>query len=117
LTHLHITTWALAVILFFVVLGIGSNKKSGKIVHMILRLFYILVILSGVELIFRYNVFNSGQSGEYIAKIIIGIIVIALMEMILVRKGKEKPTKGLWIGFIIALILVVLLGFRLPLGF
>lgn len=39
------------------------------------------------------------------------------MEMLLIRKKKEKSTGGLWIGFVVVLVLTVLLGLHLPIGF
>ncbi|MCY7916566.1 YisL family protein [Bacillus vallismortis] len=115
MTHLHITTWVVALILLFVSYSLYSsrNAKGAKITHMILRLFYILIILTGVELFVRFANWN----GEYAGKIILGIITIGLMEMLLIRKKKEKSTGGLWIGFVIVLVLTVLLGLHLPIGF
>lgn len=80
---------------------------------MILRLFYILIILTGAELFVRFANWN----GEYAGKMILGIITIGLMEMLLIRKKKEKSTGGLWVGFVIVLLLTVLLGLHLPIGF
>jgi hypothetical protein len=36
--------------------------------------------------------------------------------MILVRAKKKKPTRIFWIQFVIVLIVVILLGLRLPIG-
>ncbi|MEH7524143.1 DUF1516 family protein, partial [Bacillus sp. JJ1503] len=40
--HAHITTWVLALVLFFVALGLHKSGKARalKVVQMILRLFY-----------------------------------------------------------------------------
>ncbi|OLQ57706.1 hypothetical protein BHT94_01080 [Bacillus licheniformis] len=115
MTHLHITTWVVALILLFVSYSLyaSGSTKGGKITHMILRLFYILIILTGAELFVRFANWN----GEYAGKMILGIITIGLMEMLLIRKKKEKSTGGLWIGFVIVLVLTVLLGLHLPIGF
>ncbi|WP_406621641.1 YisL family protein [Bacillus atrophaeus] len=115
MTHMHIASWIVALILLFVSYGLYSSgsAKGVKITHMILRLFYILIILTGAELFIRFANFN----GEYAGKMLLGIITIGLMEMILIRKKKEKSTGGLWIGFIIVLVLTVLLGLHLPIGF
>ncbi|RPK07277.1 hypothetical protein BSBH6_00901 [Bacillus subtilis] len=115
MTHLHITTWVVALILLFVSYSLyaSGSAKGGKITHMILRLFYILIILTGAELFVRFANWN----GEYAGKMILGIITIGLMEMLLIRKKKEKSTGGLWIVFVIVLVLTVLLGLHLPIGF
>ncbi|MEC1261600.1 YisL family protein [Bacillus swezeyi] len=115
MTHMHITTWVIALILVIVSYGLYSagNRKGAKIAHMILRLFYILIILTGAELLFRFTVWN----GEYIAKAVLGLVTVGLMEMLLIRRKKEKSITGIWVGFIVVLLLTIALGLRLPLGF
>ncbi|MGD6817710.1 YisL family protein [Metabacillus sp. 113a] len=113
--HLHITSWILGLVLFFAAyyLHTSGNAKASKIVHMILRVFYILIIVSGVTVVLGIY----GMYAEYIIKGVSGLWVIASMEMILVRSRKGKPVRSFWIQLIIALVLVLLLGWRLPLGF
>ncbi|OMP67109.1 YisL family protein [Domibacillus epiphyticus] len=108
-THLHITTWAVAVILFFIALG-----KPSKGVHMALRLFYVLILISGFLLFMKYN---SVDPMMYGLKMLGGILTIGLMEMTLVRKKKGKGTSGVLIGAVILLLITIVLGFRLPIGF
>ncbi|MCD7034908.1 YisL family protein [Metabacillus sp. GX 13764] len=117
-THLHITAWALGIILFFaaVFLFQSGKAKPFKIVHMITRVFYILILASGLQL-FLAGYTIKKFTGEYYGKLLIGLVILVLMEMILVRMKKGKALKGLWIGFVIALVLVIFLGLRLPLGF
>ncbi|MBZ5752855.1 YisL family protein [Metabacillus rhizolycopersici] len=115
MTHMHITTWVVAIILFFVANSLlkSGKEKPSKIVHMVLRLFYILVLVTGFIMVTGlYEI-----DGEYIGKIILGIVTIGMMEMVLVKSKKGKPTKVFWILFFAAFILTVLLGLRLPLGF
>jgi hypothetical protein len=114
MVHAHMTTWFLALILFFVALGLHkSGKEKGfKVLKMILRVLYILILATGLGLIFSL----STISFLYIVKVAVGLWVIAMIEMILGRTAKGAPTKGLWIQFIIALLLVLYLGFSLPLG-
>lgn len=117
-THLHITTWLLGIILFFVAVSLfnSGKMKPFTIVHMITRVFYILILATGVQLFLKgYTI--TKYTGEYYGKLLIGLIIIVLMEMILVRTKKRKPVKTLWIIFVIALILVIFLGLRLPFGF
>ena len=113
--HMHITTWVVAIILFFVANSLlkSGKEKPAKIVHMVLRLFYIFVLVSGFMIVSGlYQI-----DGEYIGKIILGIVTIGMMEMVLVKSKKGKPTRVFWILFFVAFILTVLLGLRLPLGF
>lgn len=114
-THLHITTWVVALILFFVAAGMNKASKGRKISHMILRLMYILVTLTGVALFI--TALDFGQGMLYGLKFIAGLGVIAFMEMVLVRGAKGKSTTGMWIGLIVCLLAVLGLGFSLPMGF
>lgn len=83
-THLHITAWVIGIILFFVTYSMyKSGNPKAKMLHMITRLFYLLIILTGGMLITDF--------GAYAVKMIVGIIVIAAMEMVLVRTKKGKP--------------------------
>lgn len=121
MAHLHITSWVLAIILIFIVSAFyGQDKtKPGKIVHMILRLDYLLLLYSGGSLIGTYisNGVSGAMLGELIVKVIAGIWVIVSMEMIGVKTKKNKPVKVWWIQFVIAAIIAIGLGFgRLPLG-
>ncbi|QDP39765.1 YisL family protein [Radiobacillus deserti] len=117
-THLHITSWVLAIILLLVALSFykKDNQKAGKMVHMILRLDYLLILYSGGALLTDY--FETGAMlPEVITKLLAGIWVIGAVEMILMKTAKEKPARGAWIQFAIAFVLVLALGFgRLPLG-
>lgn len=113
MTHAHITSWLLAIILFFVVRGLykGGNEKGGKITHMILRVFYLLILITGFIMLFQVNI-----SLLYILKAAVGLWVIAIMEFLLMKTGKREPQNVLWIQFAIAFVLALLLGFSLPQG-
>ena len=113
MTHLHITSWVIAIILFIVALTLLKNKneKGARITSMILRLFYILVIVTGVVLFLQ---FNSG--GTYHVKMLAGVLVIAMMEMILAFTKKGRSTALYWVLFIVILFATIYLGFKLPLG-
>lgn len=116
MTHLHITAWVIAIILLFVVTSFykQGKEKPGKILHMILRLFFLIILFTGIHLFFIYTKID----GELIFKVITGIWTIVAMELITVKTKNDKPTKGAWIQFIIAFIIAILLGFgRLPMGF
>ncbi|CAN7467834.1 YisL family protein [Rossellomorea sp. LjRoot5] len=114
-THAHITTWVVAIILFFVAVGLhnAGKKKGMKVVHMILRLFYLLIILTGALLFWKHQGINPALYG---IKGLVGIGVIGMFEMILIRMNKGKSTNVLWIIMVIALLIVLYLGLRLPLG-
>lgn len=107
-THLHVTTWVIALVLFFIA---ALASKPNKGVHMALRLMYILVIISGGALFI-----NAEHNVPYDIKVLFGILVIGFMEMILVRKKKGKPTTMFWALFAIVLVVTLYLGFSMGLG-
>jgi len=115
MAHLHITAWVLAFILLFVVTAFykQGKEKPGKILHMILRLIYLVILYSGGSLFASYSNF----SGELFLKVLAGIWTIVSIELITVRTNKGKPTGAWWTQFVIAAIIAIVLGFaRLPLG-
>ncbi|WP_404451709.1 YisL family protein [Virgibacillus necropolis] len=116
-THLHVTAWALAFILFIVVviLNKSGKEKGAKIVHMILRLDYLLILFSGGSLLSAYFG-GSSMMGEAIFKGLAGIWAVFAMEMIAVKMARHEATKSFWIQLVIAVVITLILGFgRLPL--
>lgn len=113
--HGHITAWLLTIILFFVANAMikGQNKKGQKIVHMIVRVLYIAVLGTGLGLLFSMPELTT----LYVVKAVIGLWIISIMEMILVKRVKGKSVNIFWIQFAVALVLVLYLGFKLPMGF
>lgn len=114
-THAHITTWVVALILFVVAVALSNagNEKGKKIVQMILRIFYLLILMTGILLFWKHQGYNPALYGM---KFLGGVIVIAMMEMILVRMSKGKGTGLFWGVLIIAFIVTFILGIKLPLG-
>ena len=109
-TDLHITSWVVALILFFVALAITNPK----VVHMILRVFYILIIVTGGALFIEGMGFDGMLYG---LKFIAGILVIGMMEMTLVKKKKGKPYTTFLILVFVFFLIALFLGFKLPIGF
>jgi len=109
LIHAHVTSWVIALILFFVAISLEKKGKTkgAKIVKMILRVFYLLIIATGVGLLLML----SNITVLYILKAVIGLWIIGLFEMILGRVSKNKKTTVFWVQFIVALVLVFYLGF------
>ena len=94
-THLHITTWVIGIILFFITYALlKKGNPKAKMLHMITRLFYILIFLSGGMLISNFS--------YYAQKMIVGILVIAFMELVLVRTKKKKVPElyGLYLFYL-----------------
>lgn len=110
-THFHIMTWVVGIVLFIVAAALPKTSKGRKITHMIARLFYILILVSGVLLFIRYSSINSAMYG---VKFLLGLFVIVFMELILVRSAKDKKVLTMWILFAIFAFATMLLGFLLP---
>ncbi|HSJ37880.1 MAG TPA: YisL family protein [Planococcus sp. (in: firmicutes)] len=113
-THLHITTWVIAIVLFFAAAFMNPASKGRKIVHMVLRLFYVLVIITGLALFIAHSSFDAMQYG---LKFLFGLLTIGMMEMVLVRGKKQKSVTLFWILFAVFLLASLFYGFKLPIGF
>lgn len=112
-THLHITTWVVGIILFLVAAFMAHESKGRKITHMVLRLFYILIIVTGLALFIEWS---SSDPMVYGLKFLFGIVTIGMMEMVLVRSKKQKPVGMFWALFALSLFITMFLGFLLPIG-
>lgn len=121
MTHMHITAWTLGLILFIVALTLykKGNQKTAPIAHVILRMIYFFIIITGGLLTWDY--FQGYQMpiiGEVIVKAIAGGWIVVMMELILTGTKRGKTNTADWIQFWIALVIVIVLGFfRLPMGF
>lgn len=112
-THLHITTWVIALVLFIVAAMMNRESKGRKISHMILRLFYILIIITGLALFIEWS---SSDAMQYGLKFLFGILTIGMMEMVLVRSKKQKPVTLFWVLFAVFFFVTLFFGFKLPVG-
>ena len=112
-THMHITTWVLALVLFLIAALSGKKMKA---VHMILRLMYILVIVTGMSLFLEWRDKISESGMNYDMKVLFGILVIGFMEMVLVRKNKGKSVNMFWVLFGIVLLITLYLGLSMGIG-
>ncbi|OFL49167.1 MULTISPECIES: YisL family protein [Nosocomiicoccus] len=122
--HLHLTAIALAFVLFLITYfsykgNPTSENRRAFILHMTLRLFYIIVLFSGVMIFIQnLSIIGNVSNGHmmYGLKALLGLGAIALMEMTLVREKKETNVQMLLIIAIVVIIVTVLLGSYLPLG-
>ncbi|MCE4050411.1 MULTISPECIES: YisL family protein [Bacillaceae] len=107
--QIHFISWMLTLVLFVAVLFLRKTdqKRTRKIVHMIARLLYIFIIVSGAIMLFRVETFTA----LYMLKALVGFWVISMMEMILVRLEQERKVRILWGQFAVALVLVLYIGY------
>lgn len=111
-THLHIAAWVVAFILLFAVVLLykKGNEKAGKIVQMVLRLFYLVILISGIQLLWMY--FHGSDKLIFaLLKAFAGLWVVASMEMVSVKTSKGNPTGASWVQVLIAFVVTVILGY------
>lgn len=109
--HAHVGFWTLALILFIVsyLFQKAGKQTVQKIFHMILRLDFIAVIITGVKLVSVY--YGAGVYGWPTVKGLFGLLLVTMMELILTRGSKNKSTGVLWILLLIAIIAVFYIGY------
>lgn len=110
-THLHVTSWVLALILLIVIIVLHKQgkDKGAKITQMILRLVYLVILGSGGHLLGMY--FSGPNVALAIVKGLTGLWTIAAIEMVGIKTVKDKPAGSMWIQLVIALVITLILGF------
>jgi peptidoglycan/LPS O-acetylase OafA/YrhL len=103
LYHTHASSWVILVILFVLSFFLTKNK----VLPMILRLFYLIMIVTGGIMLFG----QGGYDGAFHLKALLAIILIGMMEMVLARRKKGKNALPFLIVLIVLLVVVVLIGY------
>lgn len=112
--HSHVSSWSIALILFLSAFLLESTgrKKISKILQNVLRVFYILILITGIALLVLLKFPLA-----FVIKAFLAIWLIYSMEMILVRQSKgllEGRSKAmLWLQFFVSLVLVLLIGYHI----
>jgi hypothetical protein len=104
--HAHVTAWFLGLVLFFVAYFLPKQGKPRKIVQMTLRLFYILILLTGAYLVSIWQFQLTA-----IIKGLVGLWIIYSMEFVLTRNGKGLPAGKFWVQFVIGFALALYIGY------
>ncbi|WP_185819915.1 DUF1516 family protein [Salibacterium salarium] len=99
----HEGSWFLLVLFFLVSYFVPKQT----ITLMLQRLFAVIMIISGVGMLFSY-----GFPLLFILKGVLAVIVIAIMEMLVGKKKRSEPQGALWIACIILLVIIILLGYN-----
>ncbi|HWO78290.1 MAG TPA: DUF1516 family protein [Bacillus sp. (in: firmicutes)] len=100
--HSHAGSWAILIVLFL----ISYFVRKQKISVMMQRLFYIIMLVTGIGMLVMRN-FEL----LFVVKGILAILLIGTMEMLTIRSRKGKTVAGIWVGFVVLLVLVVLIGY------
>ncbi|OIJ15216.1 hypothetical protein BKP35_05045 [Anaerobacillus arseniciselenatis] len=111
--HPHAYSWVLLVTLFVVSFMLYRKQaaKPAKITHMILRLFYVIMLSTGIALL----VLNEFPIITFV-KAVFAIYFIYLMEQILGRTKEhgtdyDENTSRQWFFLVSTLIVIVLIGY------
>lgn len=107
--HSHTLFWFIAIVLFMltiVFIKLGRTRMA-KMAQMILRLIYVLVLMTGVGLIFMNIWWGS------ILKGIISFWLIYVMELITNRMAKGQLTPKMKVIFAVQFIVVIIAVFYL----
>lgn len=109
--HAHVGFWTLAFILFIASYFFQKAGQSTvqKVLQMILRLDFILVIITGIRLVSFYYI--GHQYVWATVKGLFGLLLIVMMELILTRGNKNKGTGVLWTILLIAIVIVFYIGY------
>ncbi|WP_054703752.1 DUF1516 family protein [Bacillus sp. JCM 19041] len=105
---IHEGSWAFLAVLFVIAFFLyrGRKLKAGTILHMIARLFYILMLVSGVGMLVAWEF-----PLMYVVKGLLAVLLIAFMEVAAGKaKRNENSLGSLFIVFLLLLV-VVLMGF------
>ncbi|MFD2705978.1 DUF1516 family protein [Salibacterium lacus] len=102
LQGMHEGSWFLLVIFFF----ISYFAPKQKITLMIMRLFAVLMLISGIGMLASMDF-----PLLYIFKGVLALIAIALMEITIAGKKRGEARAGLTGLLVIVLIIIVLLGY------
>lgn len=119
--HLHLTAIIVSFILFIAVYFMykknnTAENKPAFIMHMVLRVFYLLVLFSGIM------VYVEGMAGieshmMYGIKVLLGLLSIGFMEISIVRlKKKSVKASVLLIVTVVLIVATVIMGSILPMG-
>ena len=122
--HLHLTAIIVSLILFIAVFAMykknnSSDNKPALILHMVLRVFYLLVLFSGI-MIYVGNMEGISAAGshmQYGIKALLGFLSVVFMEVAVVRLKKHSASVNvLLVVTLILIIAAVIMGSTLPLG-
>ncbi|MFZ4452954.1 DUF1516 family protein [Salibacterium aidingense] len=98
----HEGSWFLLVLFFLISYFIPKQK----ITLMLMRLFAVIMIISGIGMLMSY-----GFPLLYILKGALAIIAIALMEITVARKKRGEPQGVLFAVLLLLLVIIVLIGY------
>lgn len=106
--QVHVDSWTITLVLFILSLILIKTgpAKVQKIFHMILRLFLVITLLTGIGLLVSYHF-----KGIVLLKGTLGIFLLFLIEMVVIKTRNNDRVLFWWFIFIVDIILVGWIGF------
>lgn len=110
--HPHAYFWMVLVVLFLMTFFLYrvNIAKAAKITHMVVRLLYVIMVGTGIALLYIIQF-----PATHILKAVLAIVLVFSMEMILVKTKKgfsQNLLTSYWLLCLVTLVVVILLGYR-----
>lgn len=106
----HVGSWEVAFVLLiigYILYRIGK-EKAAKGLHMLLRLMLVIILVTGAWMLFQFHATDV----YYYIKGVLAIAAFGLMEMGLGRARRQEGSIGFFIGALVVLVIVIMLGYR-----
>ncbi|QRG66511.1 YisL family protein [Brevibacillus choshinensis] len=110
LKEAHVGGWEVAFVLLiigYILYRVGKTKVA-KVLHILLRLMMVIILVSGAWLLFQFHTSDI----YYYVKGLLAIVTFGLMEMSLGRARKQEGSTGFFIGALVVIVVVIMLGYR-----
>ena len=106
----HVGAWEVAIVLLLVgyILYRLDKQKAAKVIQMILRLLYVVIVGSGLWMLFQFH----SSDPLYYLKGLLGIATIALAEIALKRAAHRHPSLSYLVAALVLFVVVILIGYR-----
>lgn len=106
----HVGAWEVAIVLLLVgyILYRMNKPKAAKVIQMILRLLYVIIVGSGIWMLFQFR----SSDPLYYVKGLLGIVTVSLAERALSRAAKQQPSVGYLVATLVLFVVVILVGYR-----
>ncbi|GIN11826.1 hypothetical protein J26TS2_16930 [Shouchella clausii] len=104
----HEGSWAILAILFLVAYFLfrGGKSKAGTIIHMIARLFFVIMLVTGASMLIAYQF-----AYFFFIKGLLAVLLIGFMEAALGKAKRNENSLGMLFAVLVVLVVIVLMGY------
>ncbi|WNC13595.1 DUF1516 family protein [Brevibacillus brevis] len=106
----HVGSWELAFVLLIVgyILYRAGKTTVAKVLHMLLRLMMVIILVTGLWMLFQFHTSDV----YYYVKGLLAIVSFGLIEMTMGKARRNEGSIGFFIGALIVMVAVIMLGYR-----